>query len=157
MLGFLGVAAIGMQLFGGFMRGKAEREAGESAEALGEYKAQLARKYAAEKRVMTAEDQRLKRREMRKTLARNREITAGSGLMMTGTPAAMQLDVIEDFAYDIAKTGYEGEQEARRSEDMAEIYLMEGKAAARAGKIGQQASIFGGIGDAISTGFGLFG
>ena len=137
----LAIGSIGLTLFGGKMRSEAYEQAGESAEALGMYKAQLARKEAATKRGLVAEEQRLKRTEMRKTLARNREITAGSGLMMTGSPAERQLDVISDYAYDIARTGYEGEMEARRMEDMAVLYQMEAKAASDAARMNKKASM----------------
>ena len=139
-------AAIPLVLMAGgaVMQGVAARQAGKSAEALGKYKATLARGEAKTTRLTTAETQRLKRAEMRRTLASNREITATSGMMMTGSPAEQQLQVINDYAYDIARTGHEGEAIARRSESMAELYDMEAKSAARAGKMGMWTALFGG-------------
>jgi len=136
---------------GAVVQATAVRQQGKDAEALGEYKAQLAINEAKTISRETAEAQRLKRVEMRRTLAANREITAASGLMMTGSPAENQLQVINDYAYDIAKTGYEGESKARRSMDMAEIYKMEAKSAARASKMGMWSALFGGAANIGST------
>jgi len=140
------------------MKAMAANQQGKSAEALGKYKGQLAAGEAATTRDQTAEEQRLKRIEMRRTLAANREITAGSGMMMTGSPAEHQLQVINDYAYDIAKTGYEGESQALRSESMAELYNMEAKAAAKAGKMGMWSELFGGaasIGTSVASYYAL--
>jgi hypothetical protein len=136
---------------GATVQAVAVNQQGKSAEALGKYKSQLALGEAAATRDQAAEAQRLKRIEMRRTLAANREITAGSGMMMTGSPAEHQLQVINDYAYDIARTGFEGESQARRSEDMAEIYRMEAKSAARAGKMGVWTALFGGASQMAST------
>jgi len=136
---------------GSGMKASAAKQQGESAEALGKYKATLARGEAATTRDQAAEEQRLKRVEMRRTLAANREITASSGMMMTGSPAEHQLQVIGDYAYDIARTGHEGEAMAMRSESMAELYTMEAKSAAKAGKMGMWAELFGGASNMAST------
>jgi len=136
---------------GAAMKASAANQQGKSGEALGKYKATLARGEAKTTRSATAETQRLKRIEMRRTLAANREITASSGMMMTGSPAEHQLQVINDYAYDIARTGYEGEAMAMRSESMAELYTMEAKSAARAGKMGMWAELFGGAANIATT------
>jgi len=150
------LAPYALMAAGPVMQGMAAKQEGKSAEALGKYKATLARGEAATTRGQAAEEQRLKRIEMRRTLAANREITASSGMMMTGSPAEHQLQVINDYAYDIAKTGYEGEAMAMRSESMAELYTMEAKSAARAGRMGEwsawisgASSMFGALGSTV--------
>jgi len=147
-------AAIPFALMAGSaaMKASAARQSGKNAEVMGKYKAALARGEAATTRDQAAEEQRLKRAEMRRTLAANREITASSGMMMTGSPAEHQLQVINDYAYDIAKTGYEGEALARRSESMAELYTMEAKSARAAGKMGMWAELFGGAANMAALG-----
>ena len=145
------LAPYALMAAGPVMQGMAAKQEGKSAEALGKYKATLARGEAATTRGQAAEEQRLKRIEMRRTLAANREITASSGMMMTGSPAEHQLQVINDYAYDIAKTGYEGESQALRSESMAELYTMEAKSARKAGKMGMWAELFGGAANMASA------
>ena len=93
----MAAAAIGLTLVGGVMQAQAARQQAKDREVMGKYKAELAKRDAANVRMSAAEQQKIRRTEMRKTLARNREITASSGLMMTGTPAAQQLDVIDNF------------------------------------------------------------
>jgi len=144
-------AAMGAQIAGGFIQAEGYEAMAEDEAALHEYNAALADQEAKQTRSNTAEAQRLKRIEMRKTLASNRSITAGSGMMMKGTPAAKQLDVIDNYAYDIARTGQEGEVQARRFENQGNIYRMMARSARRRGRIQSTSALLGGAGSAGST------
>jgi hypothetical protein len=141
----------GMSMFGGFLQAKGAMDVAHDEAAMEEYNAQLALQEAKLTRQNTAEGQRLQRIEMRKTLATNRSITAGSGMMMKGTPAADQLDVIDDWAYEIARTGQEGEIQAGRLESQANIFRMRAKLARKRGRIQKKSAMFQGMGGGANS------
>ena len=144
-------AGAAMQIGGGFLRAEGAKSMAEDEAAILEYNAALADEEAKTTRETTAETQKLQRDRMRKSLASNRAVTASSGLMMKGTPAAHQLDVIDDYAYDIARTGQEGEVQALRFESQGDIYRMKAEAARKRGKIEYMSHILGGGGGAIGS------
>jgi len=115
--------------------------------ALAKYNIDMKKQAADRQRSAGAEAQRLKRMEMRKALSRNREITASSGFMMEGTPAMQQLELIDNYGYDISRIGYESEGQARGFDMQAELYKMKAKSAQRASKMGQWSSAIGGASD----------
>ena len=148
----MAMAAIPIALMAGgsYVQMMAGQQQAKSEETLAKYQAELAKRDAAQERSTGAEEQRLKRAEMRKALARNREITASSGFMMSGTPAAKQLELIDNYGYDIARTGYESESRAVRYDTQGQLYKMKAKSARRAGRIGTWSALFGGATDIFS-------
>ena len=124
-----------------------QQQQAKSADAIAKYNIDMKKQAADRQRSAGAEAQRLKRMEMRKALSRNREITASSGFMMEGTPAMQQLELIDNYGYDISRIGYESEGQARGFDMQAELYKMKAKSAQRASKMGQWSSAIGGASD----------
>ena len=133
-----------MMAAGALHEASAAEEAGERSGEILDYSARVKEAEAKQTRLTTAQAQKLKRDEMRRTLASNRAATGASGVQFTGTPAEHNLNVIDDYAYDIAVTGQEGEVMARRFESEAAIFRMRARSARKAGDDAAFSAILGG-------------
>ena len=147
----MAMAGYAMMAVGAIQEASAAKEAGERESAILRYNADVMEAEAKQTRVTAAQASKLKRDEMRRTLASNRASVGASGLQMTGTPAQNQLNVIDNFAYDIAVSEQEGEVKARRFESEAEIFRMRARSARRAGKTGFWSALLGGAGNIGSS------
>lgn len=140
----MAMAGFALMATGAIQQATSAREAGERDAAILNYSADVKAAEAKQTRVTTAQTKKLKRDEMRRTLATNRATVGASGLQMTGTPAQNQLNVIDNFAYDLAVTEQEGEVKAQRFESEADIYRMRARSALRAGETGYWSALLGG-------------
>ena len=147
----MAMAGYAMMAVGAIQEASAAKEGGERESAILRYNADVMEAEAKQTRVTAAQASKLKRDEMRRTLASNRASVGASGLQMTGTPAQNQLNVIDNYAYDIAVSEQEGEVKARRFESEADIFRMRARSAQRAGKTGFWSALLGGAGNIGSS------
>jgi phage protein D len=127
------------------IQAKTADEQAEEQEAVLEYNAAVARQGKETTRRAALEEKHRIKERTRRTLARNRALTAGSGLQMAGSPFEAQLAVIEDAADELGLADYRSEISVRRQESQAQMFEMQAKAAKRAGKLGVAAALVGGV------------
>jgi len=131
------LAGMGMQAGAAYGQGKTRA-------AIAKYNAAAARRKAERAREVGAEEQLRLRKELRRTLSRNRVAAAAAGVQMVGSPLEAQLMVIRDYASDISEAGRNAEIEARQLQTEAILSEAQAKEARRAGRLGVATALIGG-------------
>lgn len=142
----MGIAA-GLIAAGAVTQGVSAYYQGRQQAAIGRFNADVARRKAESTRAAGSEAQYEKRREMRRTLAKNRAATAAAGVQFTGSPIETELGVIRDYAADISQLGVNYETQARAADTEAILQETYAESAKKAGKLGLFTSLLGGAGD----------
>ena len=135
------------------------RQQGKDASAIAEHNAQLVRKQAGEKvealKVAGQAKQKQILDERRRVLARNRAKFGKAGVTMEGSPLLVQQEVAKNITQDAAMANFNNQVEIRRTisaaEGEAELSLLRGKSAERAGKLKAGAALFSGATQIVST------
>lgn len=120
------------------------QEQADVAVATARYEAGVYKNEAAARRLLSAEEQRLMRENLRSTLKRRKALFAKSGTTMQGSPLQIQLKVVEDMAYDIGTLSHAREMESRGFEQRAKLSMLEAKFARKAGKLQKRQALWGG-------------
>lgn len=138
-----GMAMTGLGMATGMRGVRAGTEASMEA---AQYESSVYLEEAAQRRLMSLEEQGIMREQLRRKLKEDRAKYAKAGVRMVGSPFQAQLRVVEDMSYDIGMLAHIREIEAKRLEQRATMSRMRGKAAEKVGKIELAQTLYGGIG-----------
>jgi len=138
------MSAVGTTVGGTVVQMRGAKEQADAAVATARYEAQVFRSEQEAIRIMSAEEQKLMREDLRQTLKRQRALVAKSGTTMRGSPLQIQLRTIEDRAYDIGMLAHTRDVEARRFGQKATLSMMESKFARKTGKLQIRQVLWGG-------------
>ncbi len=145
----LGIASIGLSLFGGKQERDAIDKQTEADEAARRFNAAQTRREAARRRLVGAEDEFSLRMDLRERLARNRVGTAAAGVTPEGTPLETELMLIRDFAGDIATIEEQTRVESQELELLASFQDEFATDVGRAGKVRKRTALTRNIGDTL--------
>jgi hypothetical protein len=144
--------AIGSSVAGSAIQAQAARYQAKTEAAIGEYNAQVAEQQARATAVAGAHKAAMLRDRMRKELARNQTLVAGSGFQMAGSPLDVQLGLIDEYAKDLGTLDYNTQIESQKLVNQAKLFRYQADVAKQTGKIGVGQAIFGGISDVTRIG-----
>jgi hypothetical protein len=152
IMGLLTGLAIAGAAGGAVMQGMAAEQAGKTEAAIHEYNAQVAEQGAETTATAGAHQAKMIRDRMRKDLARNQTLVAGSGFQMAGSPLDAQLNLIDEYAQDLGTLSYNTRIEQQKLVNQARLYRFQADAARQAGKIGVGQALFGGVSNLTQIG-----
>ncbi len=138
-----GMAMTGLGMATGMKGARATAEASMDA---AQYESSVYLEEAAQRRLMSIEEQGIMREQLRRKLKEDRAKYAKAGVRMVGSPFQAQLRVVEDMSYDIGMLAHIRETEAKRLEQRATLSRMRGGVAAKVGKLEMEQTLYGGIG-----------
>jgi hypothetical protein len=144
--------AIGSSVAGSAMQGEAAKYQGETEAAIHEYNAQVDEQEAGATAVAGAYEAAKLRDRMRKELARNQTIVAGSGFTMEGSPLDAQLGMIDEYAKDLGMMDYNTQIRSQQLVNKAKLFRYQAQVAKETGKIGVGQAFFGGVSDITKIG-----
>ena len=180
----LSAASIAVSILGTFYQVRGIQTQAKSRGAVYAYNAQLLERNAkiqeqnARKRIEEAalvrraglEEQRVSRKEMRRTLKTHRTLYAKAGVLMEGSPMDFELQVVEDVSEDIGRLAKAYELEAKGITSQAAAFrtlaetkrlrggyeTFKAKAAKRAGRLGVGTALVGSISDISRLGISRY-
>lgn len=141
----------GGQAAGAVLSFKGQRAAAKSAEQVAEYNAQVAENEAVIlQRQKTSQEADL-REQGKRLIASQRVATAGSGIIMSGSPLEAMADAYFGLEKDAARIQYASDIEQLDKESEATLTRVQGRAQSSAMKTQAYASLLGGTVSAGST------
>lgn len=129
---------------GAVYQGMAAKQQAETGADIAKYNASVAMQQKKLEGKSAAEKANMLRDRMRKDLARNQTLTAGSGWQSTGSPMEVQLGVIDTYAHEIGMSDYESRIKQSQFASQAKFFGYQAKAAKAAGKLGIGQAVVGG-------------
>jgi len=134
---------VGIEAYGQYQTGQSQKE-------WSEYNAAVARQQGENAKAAAEIEERQKRRQKEAFLSQQRARYLASGVTMEGSPLAAMEDTAANFEMDALLIRKRGELGLWSAEQQAALSVMEGKAAARAGKIGATSTLLTGAGEIAS-------
>lgn len=142
LLLFGGVAAIGG---GAAMQYRGAQMEADAAVASAKRDALVYKEEARVTRRLEAQEEKLMRERLYKTLKRQRGQVAVGGTTMRGSPMALQLQTVADHASDVGRLFAAREAEALKLESSSQMSLLEAKFARKTGKLKKGQALWGGV------------
>ena len=137
---YIALASAGVQAIGVLQAGSAEKDASD-VEAL------LAEAQGAQEETRTAEEEKLRRKDARKLLAKQRAGFAGAGVTSAGTPLLVMAETLLDAEEDVIAIQTGGKARASAFRNRAQTFRDLGKSRQRAGRFRAGSTLLSGLGN----------
>lgn len=152
----LGIASLGIQLFGSAKSAQQQQAAGETSQQIGEFNAQIAEQNAALARSQAAVEEARVRKSAEAFKGKQKAAFTASGVDPgTGSPLLVLADTAREAEIEALNVRRRGEIQATGFEQEAVGERFTGAQAVKAGSTGAKATILSGAGRSLATGFKL--